>query len=105
MVKAFEVTAFEMDEGEISEPVRTQYGYHIIRLDARMEPEQLSFDEVKSRLIERERKKHEERVRKNYIAELSSLDVKMTQEALEEMVRGQFGEEYIAPRADSQKVE
>lgn len=105
MVKAFEVTAFEMDEGEISEPVRTQYGYHIIRLDARMEPEQLSFDEVKSRLVERERKKHEERVRKNYIAELSSLDVKMTQEALEEMVRGQFGEEYIAPRADSQKVE
>ena len=62
MVRTFEAKAFEMEEGEISGPVRTQYGYHIIRLDAKIAPEQLGFDEVKWRLIELERKKHEDRI-------------------------------------------
>jgi len=105
MVRAFEETAFELEEGEISEPVRTQYGYHIIRLDAKVAPEQLSFDDVKWRLIERERKKHEDRIMENYIRELSSLEVNMTQAALEKMVREQFGEDYIDPQVDAQKLE
>lgn len=105
MVRAFEVQAFQMEEGEISAPVRTQYGYHIIRLDAKIAPEQLSFDEVKWRLIENERKKHDDRITENYISELSSLDVKMTQAALEKMVREQFGEDYVDPQVDSQKLE
>jgi peptidyl-prolyl cis-trans isomerase D len=33
MVKPFEDAVFAMGEGEISEPVRTQYGFHVIRLD------------------------------------------------------------------------
>ena len=31
MVKEFETTAFNLEVGEISEPVKTQYGYHIIK--------------------------------------------------------------------------
>ena len=40
-------------EGEISaEPVRSQFGYHIIRLDAYAEGQALPFEAVKRRLSE-----------------------------------------------------
>jgi len=60
MVKEFDETAFKLKEGEISEPVQSAYGYHIIRCDkilpvgikdfssVRMQIEnKLYFDEVK----------------------------------------------------------
>ena len=31
MVKGFETAAFNLEVGKISEPVKTQYGYHIIK--------------------------------------------------------------------------
>ena len=36
-VKEFDEAVFSMNEGEISEPVKTQFGYHIIRLESRYE--------------------------------------------------------------------
>lgn len=35
MLEAFEEAAFQMDPGEISAPVRTELGFHLIRLDSR----------------------------------------------------------------------
>ncbi|MDH3678062.1 MAG: peptidylprolyl isomerase [Nitrosopumilus sp.] len=31
MVKTFEETAFKLQIGQVSEPVKTEYGYHIIK--------------------------------------------------------------------------
>ena len=95
MVKPFEVRAFALKPGDISEPVKSEYGYHIIRLDAYNKPKKLAFEEVKDRLIEIERKKHIDRVKDDYLRGLSSLEMKMTEDQLREMVRREFGEEYI----------
>ena len=53
MVKPFEEAAFAMSKpGAISEPVKTPFGYHVIRFDARKAPEQIPFDTVKPKIIE-----------------------------------------------------
>jgi parvulin-like peptidyl-prolyl isomerase len=50
-----------MKPGEIVGPIRTMYGFHVIKLDSVDEPRQLSFDEVavkiRTNLEEAEREK------------------------------------------------
>jgi peptidyl-prolyl cis-trans isomerase C len=94
MVKEFEDTAFSMEEGEISPPVKTNFGYHIIRLDSYKGPVKKSFDEVKSQLIDLQRQQHEDRIKQDYLSRLTSLDVNMSKEALDEMFKRQLGESF-----------
>jgi len=105
MVSAFEEVAFALENGEISEPVKTEYGYHIIRLDAHVPSTQMSFEEVKEPIMANERKRHGDRIKRDYLSSLSALDVEMTKEALEEMVRRQYGEDYVESQDGSDKTE
>lgn len=50
MVPEFENAAFAMEKGEISKPVKTQFGCHIIKLVDKMEPAISSFEEVKEQI-------------------------------------------------------
>ena len=78
MVPEFEEAAFNMEEGTISEPVKTQFGYHIIRLDKKSQADQVEFDEVKTEvekqlLVRKQEDKYKEKIdalRKKYPVEL-----------------------------------
>ncbi len=47
----YEETMFQLKPGEISEPVKSAFGYHIIKLEEIREQKTKSFDEVKASLI------------------------------------------------------
>lgn len=53
MVPEFEKAVFAMELGEVSKPVKTQFGFHLIRLDAKQDNKELSFDEVKAEITNR----------------------------------------------------
>ena len=47
MVPEFENAVFAMNVGEISEPVKSQFGYHLIQLNEKNESKELTLEEVK----------------------------------------------------------
>jgi len=50
MVKPFEETAFKMKKGEISDLVRTRFGYHIIKVEDVKEARTKALDEVRDQI-------------------------------------------------------
>jgi peptidyl-prolyl cis-trans isomerase D len=50
MVPEFEQAAFDMKPGEIRGPIKTQFGYHIIKLTAKAPPRVRPFEEVKQQI-------------------------------------------------------
>jgi parvulin-like peptidyl-prolyl isomerase len=50
MVPEFEKAAFALNVGEVSEPVLTQYGYHLIRVEEKKASRALSLEDVKNDL-------------------------------------------------------
>jgi peptidyl-prolyl cis-trans isomerase C len=51
MLKPFEDAAFALDVGKISEPVQTQFGWHIIKVEEKRKRPLPSFDEVKEAIM------------------------------------------------------
>ena len=51
MVPSFEKAAFALEVGELSQPVRSQFGWHLIQLHERTEPVVTPFEEVRDQVI------------------------------------------------------
>lgn len=67
MVPEFDEACFSMEVGELRGPVKTQFGYHLIRLDAKNDGENLDFELVKEQikdhlLAEKQQKAYQSRV-------------------------------------------
>ncbi len=59
MVPEFEKAAYALNPGELSEPVRTQFGWHLIQLHERIPEKITPFEEISEKVVEylTERKK------------------------------------------------
>ncbi|MBP2025959.1 peptidylprolyl isomerase [Peptoniphilus stercorisuis] len=99
MDKDFSTAIANMKAGEISDPVKTQYGYHIIKLD---EKKERTFDEIKDSL-------KEELIKNNFTEYIEKLqnDAKI-KEYLDYKKEIEIPEEYKLkelPELDKQKAE
>lgn len=77
-VPEFEFALAQLSQGEITpEPVKTRFGYHIIRLDARAEGKVLPFEIVRPRIAEALEKSAWAKSAQNFAQQLvASADVK-----------------------------
>jgi peptidyl-prolyl cis-trans isomerase C len=78
MVPPFEQAAFSVEVGEISDPVRTQFGFHLIKLTGKTEGEKLPFEQIRPQIAEYlANRKLDEKVR-NHVEELrTKADIKV----------------------------
>jgi peptidyl-prolyl cis-trans isomerase SurA len=72
MVPEFERVAFHLPVGGISDPVRTKFGWHVIRIDERRVVPPEPFEQVKEKLRENLLKAQLEKYTDQYIQELKA---------------------------------
>ncbi len=96
MVPEFEEASFSLEVGEISGPVLSQFGYHIIRKDGVTPARQITFEEMQPALEKQEREKHIERERNLYLTQLYEPETEVTRESVERTIELLFGPEVLA---------
>jgi hypothetical protein len=93
MVESFEKAAFAIEkQGDISKPVRTDYGYHLIRLNGKSGGEIPQFEQVQAEAVQRARVKHLNNIRESYLKRIASDPIVIPEGAVEIMVKRHFGE-------------
>lgn len=70
-------------EGDISEPVRSSFGYHIIKLEKFTAPEhQMTFEQVKPALIDEVRENYLKNLRSDYLLKFSSQEADLRHDVI-----------------------
>ncbi|MHB1012793.1 MAG: peptidyl-prolyl cis-trans isomerase [Desulfobacteria bacterium] len=69
-VKEFEAAAFAAAPGEVIGPVKTTYGYHVIKVYARLPAGAVSFEEMKPKLLAEQREQAQRDAFEGMIADL-----------------------------------
>ncbi len=83
MVPEFEKVAFSLKEGEIGGPVKTQFGYHIIKVTAKKEGKVVEFDKIKDILTQKVTAEKQKTAFDSYIEGLKkSYNVQKNKEAI-----------------------
>jgi len=83
MVPEFDKAAFSLQPGQISEPIKTRYGYHIIKVTDRKEGERKPFEQVKEQIRTTLRNQRlQEQVDGHFNELKKGADVKIDEDAL-----------------------
>lgn len=86
MVPEFEKAAFSLKAGEVSDVVKTQYGFHIIKVTDRKEGNTVEFEKVKDVLAQKLTAEKQKQVFDNYVNDLkNSYKVEVNKEAIAKM--------------------
>lgn len=88
MVKPFEEAAFALEKaGDLAEPVKSNFGYHVIRLVERKAKEPIPFEEVREKLIKAETDRFRKDLVDAEINKLKKLDgVNFDQKVFEDLI-------------------
>ncbi len=73
MTPVFEDSVFSLKQGELSEPVLSEFGYHIIRLEAIQGGETKAFEQVREQILEELRREQAEEQFYDQAEELANL--------------------------------
>jgi parvulin-like peptidyl-prolyl isomerase len=72
MVPGFEKVAFKLPKGKISKPVKTQFGWHVIKITDRKEGRQRNFEEVKASITKLLQNKKSRRAKADLLRKLKT---------------------------------
>ncbi|MFN4131617.1 MAG: peptidylprolyl isomerase [Caldimicrobium sp.] len=70
-IPEFEEKVFKLKIGEISEPIRSPYGFHIVKVVKKVPPSQLPYEKVREKIKEDIKVEKERALLEKYIEELS----------------------------------
>ena len=107
MVPEFETVALKMKPGEISEPVKTKFGFHIIKVIDKKMGKPVEFEKVKSAIMQRIAAEKQKEVFDSYIENLKkNAKVDINKDALAKLPsaienkdeKPQAGEQKAAPK-------
>jgi peptidyl-prolyl cis-trans isomerase C len=72
MVPEYDAVSFSMEVGKISQPVKTQFGYHLIKLNENNDVKTVSFEEVKNQVANDLRSKKQNEAYFNKLQDLKA---------------------------------
>ena len=72
MVPEFEKAAFSLDPDQLSEPVKTQFGWHLIKLHEKHDTKLTPFEELKEKIIEYLHERKKDKVFESFLDGLKS---------------------------------
>ena len=89
MVPEFEQAAAKLKPGEISEPIKTKFGYHIIKVTDKKMGKPVDFEKVKNAIMQRLSAEKQKEVFDSYVEDLKkSYNVEINKEALSKLAAG-----------------